>query len=599
MKLILIYLILVFNLINFMNCQNKLKVSNVRLAQTHVIPIEGKSWNILGSIKHMSIVGKRRALLLANFQDQNQTYFATIWYDGGKVGMIQLNDPTQLPPTEDNGEKYSTILHSGMIPKEWVRVGMKIQFSSIGGENGVETSDILSPDVGQDYTLKMWILPFYLFGANDTNTQPFSKTKGIDSEITKELIEKWSCSDLQADNHPIQRIDWPYFVMEPRNGNPAMVITNSDQKKDGYAIMNGVFSILILLRGMFGESSSSIQIYSPLLHLDSKGRYADTYGGLGGGSVGTGNHRFTGIFIHEQGHAMGLPHAGEAYDDRRRYPYKQGCLSGSEWGFDANHNEFLGTFIPPTAEYYKKCKKVSIIDSKGRCVKQSVMQSGAGDQSSKYRYSMFADFEMTTIQNYFKNSIYYDEKNGKYKKWNDTSKSYYEYKPITKEKGFEGVNENTPIERNVDIYSIIFTYSTVEKPKVGKLSQFYPLLKSKGNLIRQFDPTNKKEMDSVNPKLNSEFKWYCNASGCDYTVRVTFYDNSLKYVLLQQGKRRYKSPTGSFRDNLNDPKSSDSFMLGGINIKANKKIKKVELLETPFAWNGIPNNPTVLASKSF
>ncbi|EAL60960.1 hypothetical protein DDB_G0292822 [Dictyostelium discoideum AX4] len=599
MKLILIYLILVFNLFNFINCQNILKVSNVRFAQTHVIPIEGKSWNIQGSTKHMSIVGKRRALLLASFQDQNLSYFATIWYDGGKVGMIQLNDPSQLPLTEDNGEKYSKVHHSGMIPKEWVRVGMKIQFSSFGGINGTEVSDILSPDVGQDYTLKMWILPFYLFGANDTNTQPFSKTKGIDSGISKELIEKWSCSDLQADNHPIQKIDWPYFVMEPRSGNPAMVITNSDQKKDGYAIMNGVLSILWLLRGMFGESSSSIQIYSPLLHLDAKGRYADTYGGLGGSSAGTGNHRFTGIFIHEQGHAMGLPHAGEAYDNKRKYPYKQGSLSGSEWGFDANHNEFLGTFIPPTAELYKTCKKNSIIDSKGRCVKQSVMQSGAGDQSSKYRYSMFADFEMTTIQNYFKNSIYYDETNGKYKKWNDTSKSYYAYKPITKEKGFEGVDENTPIERNVDIYSIIFTYSTVEKPKVGKISQIYPLLKSKGNLIRQFDPTNKKEMDSVNPKLNGEFKWYCNSSGCDYTIRVTFYDSSLKHVLLQQGKRKYKLPTGSFRDNINDPKSSDSFMLGGVNIKANKKIKKVELLETPFAWNGIPKNPTVLVSKSF
>ncbi|KAM9963797.1 hypothetical protein ACTFIW_007051 [Dictyostelium discoideum] len=599
MKLILIYLILVFNLITFINCQNILKVSNVRLAQTHVIPIEGKSWNIQGSTKHMSIVGKRRALLLASFQDQNQTYFATIWYDGGKVGMIELNDPSQLPPTEDNGEKYSTNLHSGMIPKEWVRVGMKIQFSSFGGINGTEISDVLSPDVGQDYTLKMWILPFYLFGANDTSTQPFSKTKGIDSGIAKELIEKWSCSELEADNHPIQKIDWSYFVLEPRDGNPAMVITNSDQKKDGYAIMNGVLSILRLLRKMFGESSSSIQIYSPLLHLDSKGKYADPNGGLGGSSVGTGNYRFTGIFIHEQGHAMGLPHAGEAYDNKRKYPYKQGSLSGSEWGFDANHNEFLGTFIPPTAELYKNCKKNSIIDSKGRCVKQSVMQSGAGDQSSKYRYSMFADFEMTTIQDYFKNSIYYDQTNGKYKKWNDTSKSYDTYKPITKEKGFEGVDENTPVERNVDIYSIIFTYSTVEQPKVGKISQIYPLLKSKGNLIRQFDPTNKKEMDSVNPKLNGEFKWYCNSSGCDYTVRVTFYDNSIKHVLLQQGKRKYKLPTGSFNDNINDPKSTDSFLLGGINIKANKKIKKVELLETPFAWNGIPKNPTVLASKSF
>ncbi|KAN0022298.1 hypothetical protein ACTFIU_004474 [Dictyostelium citrinum] len=594
MKLILILLVLAFNFFNGINCENKLKVSDVRLAQTHVIPIGGKTWNLKGLTQHMSIVGKRRALLLASFEDQNQIYFVSVWYDHGKVGMIQLNDPTHLPPTEDNGERYSTKHHSGMLPKDWIRAGMKIQFSSAYNE----TSGFFYPNVGQDYTLKMWTLPFYLFGANDTNTQPFSKTKGIDSEITKELIEKWSCSELQADNHPIKKISWPYFVMEPRNNNSAMVITNSDQKKDGYAIMSGVLRILRLLRRMFGESSSSVQIYAPLLHLDAKGKYSDTFGGLGGGgdgSVGTGNYRYTGIFIHEQGHAMGLPHAGEAYNNGK-FPYKQGSLLGSEWGFDANHNEFLGTFIPPSAEYYSGCKKYSIIDSKGRCVKQSVMQSGAGDQSSKYRYSMFADFEMTTIQNYFKNSIYYNEAKGTYQKWNDTSKSYYAYKPITREKAFGGLDDNTPIERNIDVYSILFTYSTVGPKEV---SQIYPLLKSKGNLMRQFDPTNKKDMNSVNPNLNGPNQWYCYGSGCDYTIRITFQDSSLQHVLLQQGKRQYNSPKGSFKDNINNPNNLDSFMLGGINIKATKTIKKVELLETLLGWNGVPHNATVLASKSF
>ncbi|EAL60961.1 hypothetical protein DDB_G0292824 [Dictyostelium discoideum AX4] len=597
MKLILI-LIFLFSCILFINCENLIKVLDVRLAQTHVIPVEGKTWNLNNNIQHMSIVGNRRAFLLASFDDPTQTYYTTIWFNDKLVGPLKLNDPSQLPPTEDKGEKYSTVHHSIMLSKEWVKVGMKIQFFTIGndgnGSSVVKSSDFFYPDVGQDYTLKMWTLPFYLFGANDTNTQPFSKTKGIDSEITKELIEKWSCSDLQAINHPIQKIDWSYFVMEPRNGNPAMVITNSDQKKDGYAIMSGVLNILTQIRKVFGESSSSIQIYSPLLHLDSKGKYADPYGGLGGGSRGTGDYTYKGIFIHEQGHAMGLPHAGEAFD-KGTFPYQKGSLSGSEWGFDANHNEFLGNFLPPTAEYYRNCQKSFLIDNKGRCIKQSVMQGGAGDQSSKYRFSMFADYEMTTIQNYFKNSIYYDETNGTYKKWNDTSKSYYDYKPITQNKGLWGIDDGTPIERDIDVYTILFTHSTVG-PK--ELSQIYPLLKSKGNLMRQFDPTNKTEMAIIIPNTGA-IPWYCHDSGCDYTVRVTFDDNSLQHVLLQQGKRKYWKPMSDLKDNIMDPKSSDSFMLGGINVKANKKINKVELLETLLGWNGISNNATVLASKSF
>ncbi|KAN0050395.1 hypothetical protein ACTA71_003518 [Dictyostelium dimigraforme] len=596
MKIILIFLL--FNFILFINCENLLKVSDVRLAQTHVLPIEGKTWNLNNKTQHMSIVGNRRALLLASFEDPDQIYYVSIWFDDDNIGPLKLNDPSQLPPTEDNGEKYSTIHHSLMLSKEWIRPKMKIQFYSMeNDENGsliIKSSDFLYPDIDQYYILKMWTLPFYLFGANDTNTQPFSMTKGINLEITKELIEKWSCSDLEEKNHPIQRIDWPYFIIEPRNGNPAMLITNSDQKKDGYAIMNGVLGILTEIRRVFGESTSSIQIYSPLLHLGANGKYADPYGGLGGGSRGTGDYQYKGIFIHEQGHAMGLPHAGEAYDVGK-FPYKRGSLLGSEWGYDANHNEFLGNFLPPSAEYYKNCEKSFLLDDKGRCVKQSVMQGGSGDESSKYRFSMFADFEMTTIQNYFKYSIYYDQETGTYQKWNETSKSYYHYQPITQTKGLWGIDDGTPIERDVDVYTILFTHSTVGPAEV---SQIYPLLKSKGNLIRQFDPTNKTEMAIIIPNTG-DIPWYCHNSGCDYTVRVTFNDGSIQHVLLQQGKRQYWKPMSDFKINIDDPKSSDSFMLGAINIKATRTIKEVQLLETLLGWNGVSNNATVLASKSF
>ncbi|KAM9963799.1 hypothetical protein ACTFIW_007053 [Dictyostelium discoideum] len=594
MKLVLIFLII--NFLFYINCENLIKVLDVRLAQTHIIPIEGKTWNLKNKTQHMSIIGNRRALLLASFEDLNKVYYVSIWLDNQIIGSLELKDPSQLPPTEDNGERYSTKHHSVLLPKEWIRPNMKIQFTLTenkdNGSINIDSSNFFYPDVSQDYTLKMWTLPFYLFGANDTNTQPFSITNGIDSQITKELMERWSCSDIIAANHPIQRIDWPYLVMEPRMGNPAMVITNSDQKKDGYAIMNEVLNILTEIREAFGESTSSIQIYAPLLHLGANGKYANPNGGLGGGSRGTGDHKYTFTFFHEQGHAMGLPHSGEAYA-AGSYPYVNGSLLGSEWGYDANHNEILGTFIPPTSDQFKNCRRNSVFDSKGRCVKQSVMQGGAGDYSSKYRYSMFADFEMTTIQDYFKNSIYYDQTKGTYKKWNDTSKSYFEYIPSTKNNGLWGLDDGTPIERDIEVYTILFTYSTVG-PK--ELSQIYPILKSaKGNLMKRYDPTNKNDMKLITPGSGS---WYCFASGCDYTVRVTFDDDSLEHILLRQGKRKYWNPMGDFKENLYNANSSNSFILRGINVKATKSIKKVELLETLMAWKGI-SNATVLVSKDF
>ncbi|KAN0032465.1 hypothetical protein ACTFIV_006363 [Dictyostelium citrinum] len=592
----IIYIFIIINFILFINCELIIKVLDIRLAQTHVIPIDGKTWHVDNKTQHMSIIGSRKALLLASFEEPEHIYYVSIWLDNKIIGSLKLKDPNQIPTTEDNGEKYSNKHHSVLIPKEWIRPKIKFQFTIKddidNSTSDIGTSDFFFPDVGQDYTLKMWTLPFYLFGANDTNTQPFSITNGIDSNITKELMERWSCSDIQATNHPIKRIDWPYLVMSPRNGKSSMLITNSDQKKDGYAIMDGILNILTEIREAFGESTSSIQIYSPLLHLGANGKYSSPNGGLGGGSRGTGDYKYTFTFFHEQGHAMGLPHAGEAYNNGK-YPYVNGSLLGSEWGYDANHNEFLGTFIPPTSGQFKNCRKTSVFDSKGRCVKQSVMQGGAGDYSSKYRYSMFADFEMTTIQNYFKNAIYFDEINGTYEKWNDTTKSYNTYIPSTKSNGLWGLDDGTPIERNVDVYTILFTYSSVGPNEV---SQIYPLLKSKGNLMKRYDPTNKSDMKIITPGSGS---WYCYASGCDYTIRVTFEDDSLEHVLLRQGKRKYWNPMGDYKDNLYNATHSNSFILRGINVKATKTIKKVELLETLMAWKGILNNATVLVSKTF
>ncbi|KAN0050396.1 hypothetical protein ACTA71_003519 [Dictyostelium dimigraforme] len=86
MKIILL-LFLIFNFIIIINRENLIKVLDVRLAQTHVIPIEGKTWNLNNKTQHMSIVGNRRALLLASFEDPDQIYYVSIWFDNKNIGI--------------------------------------------------------------------------------------------------------------------------------------------------------------------------------------------------------------------------------------------------------------------------------------------------------------------------------------------------------------------------------------------------------------------------------------------------------------------------------------------------------------------------------
>lgn len=119
-----------------------------------------------------------------------------------------------------------------------------------------------------------------------------------------------------------------------------------------------------------------------------------------------GRHEYRGIFIHEQGHAFGLPHVGEAYD-QFRYPYEWGSLQGSAWGYDANLREFLAPFVPASASRYGACTSNTFagharaFDSRGRCVKQDPMQSGSGDQGSRYRFATFSDYSTAVMQRWF------------------------------------------------------------------------------------------------------------------------------------------------------------------------------------------------------
>ena len=142
--------------------------------------------------------------------------------------------------------------------------------------------------------------------------------------------------------------------------------------------MSAVLDTLSALRRANGEASTNNQYYAPLMMLDAQGVYTSPGGGLGGGSLGTGDYDYGGIFIHEQGHAFGMPHAGEAYD-QGKFPYPGGSLLGSVWGFDAARGQFLAPFIPPTADSASGCldDPSRQKDGEGRCVKQDPMQSSA------------------------------------------------------------------------------------------------------------------------------------------------------------------------------------------------------------------------------
>ncbi|WP_296223831.1 M66 family metalloprotease [Ralstonia sp. UBA689] len=575
-----------------------LTLTKLEFAQTHVLPEGGLAWTLPNTTGSFKLIGNRGALaLVAIGQTDVQQPKLEAWRNGTLLGSLALNAPAALPPTESNGRPYATDRWSATVPAAWMAPGTSFRVSAAN----YTASDGHTPSFGTDADITLRVLPFYLFGANDTNTKPLSSVRAPDTATQQEIFAKWPVSALKATNHPIGRVAWSNLVIGPRNdrnnvAQPAYAMTAMNQQQDGYAVMSAVLSLIGGLRAANGESPTNNQYYAPILSVDpSTGREFFLGGGLGsiGGGTGVGDENYTGIFIHEQGHAFGLPHAGAAYT-AGTYPYAGGSLTGSVWGYDPNHNQFLDIRVPTTASSYANCASSHQTDSAGHCIKQDPMQGGAGDQSPGYKFATFSDFNAGKMQAWLQGQILTDAASPTgYSKWDANAQARVAYTPATTSNGLYGINQNLPAQTNVPVVAIAITFS---RAGTAGVSQIYPPLPYTGNLIRTFDPASAADRAAIVPNTGT-YAWYCHASGCDYTVRVTYDDGSQITRVLQGGFRPWFSPTGTPAANTTDPSNGASFKLWTINVPGDKAIAKVELLDTPTAWNGLPATPTVLLSR--
>lgn len=585
----------------------QLTIANFETAQTHVLPEPGLSWTQASMTLHLT--AQRDTLVMVDLGSAQPTApMLEAWSNNVKLGALALAAPNLLPPTEAAGPAYASGRYSAKLPAAWVKPGLMLRVSAAN----YQPSAYKTPEIGLDADFDMRILPFYLFGANDSNTQPLSVTGAPDAATYDELYAKWPVARLNMTNHAAKRIDWPTMVIGPVEANnaPAYVVSNKDQQHGGYEIMGAVLDILSAIRNANGESGTNNHYYAPLLMLGADGKYADPYGGLGGGSRGTGDYRFGGIFIHEKGHAFGMPHAEDGYN-AGKYPYVRGSLAGSAWGYDAARAVFLAPFLPADASTFAGCQSnaARIKDSAGRCVKQDPMQGGAGDQAKGFRFAGFSDFNAGVIQRYFEGQTtvkdgvrQYDgakilvdpNSSTGYSQWDGIDKKRVELTPKTTDKGLYGFNMGLPVQRNVAVQTIIITYSL---GGTSAASQIYAPIAYQGNLLRQVDPSVAGQLAEITPNTGP-VPWYCHASGCDYTLRVSYRDGSVQHTLLQGGFRSWFSPTGALPAEAFNPLKSKSFKVWGINVAARTGIAKIELLDTPMGWTGLPSSPAVLLSRT-
>lgn len=591
-------------------------IENVQIAQVHVLPAAGKTWTSSGgsTLQYRAIAGRPAMAILDLQLNGGQQPLLQGSLNGQVLGTTVLSQNANAFTAAPYSNQYPAATANtwyAMIPESWMQKGLQLRVQAAKAQDSAMVDVAVAPKIVFD----LYTLPFYLFGATEA-TVPFDDVKVPPAKAQQELLDKWPIQQLNAQNHPIGRINWPYMVISPRNNQAAYRVNQPSEQKDGYANMSAVLNVLGVIRQANGDSSTANQYYAPIIQVDATGKFVSTGGGLGGGHIGTGDHNYKGIFIHEQGHAFGLPHAGESYSSSG-YPYVGGSLNGSLLGFDLSHNVVLPNTLQPSAASYKGCEKDTFagysrqLDKNGLCIKQDPMQSGSGDQEAGYLYTHFSDYNIAKIQRYFEGETTLNNQGGKnysggrifadpahatgYKRWDSLASQWVTEDPtITTDKGLYGIGRSLPLQKNVDVYTIIFS---VSKANTTDVTQIYPVLgKYSGNLIKTFNPLVSTDLQEMTPNTG-KYPWYCRASGCDYSLRLSYANGSTQYVAVQGGFRNWFKEQEGFDSSALDPKDSDSYDVWGVNVPAQQRLTKVELLDTPMIWKGLPSNPTVLATR--
>ena len=595
-----------------------LSFSALELGQTHVLPENGKSWTLSNAQESLHFVGRRDTLVLVGV-GQNDAADPLIegWVQGVKVGEVALDPPNLLPPTEAGGPAYTSNRYSATIPGAWLQPGLQLRIAA----DNYTPSTLRSVDVGADMPVTVRILPFYLFGA-DNGDRPYAQTAKPDAGTVNEIFEKWPVAALMVDTHPVQRVNWPRLVIGPSGSAPAYVMDSAEDQQASFQVLGAVLGTIGRMMDANGDSPQNFQYYAPVIQQNAAGNYASPGGGLGtiGGDTGSGDDAYRGIFIHEQGHAMGMPHAGEAFDDGE-YPYEWGSLDGSAWGWDQTRQEFLAPFVPVTADRFSGCESDNFashpraIDSSNRCIKQDPMQSGSGDQADGYRFATFADYHSAMMQRHFEGRTTVNGSGthvysggyvvrdtgfpGGYKRWDGIDREWVNVTPTTTSNAQGGFNGGFPIQRDVPVYAIALTIS---RAGTAGATQIYPPLSFTGNLIRNVDPTDAAQRAEVrfykSPYNGTGAgRWFCSNSGCDYTLRVRYANGNVRHVLLQGAFRNFDDAGGAFRPNSSNANHGDSFRSYVVNVPADSAIQRIDLLNTPMAWDsGVPAITIPIAS---
>jgi hypothetical protein len=577
-------------------------IEGVYLAQTHLMDPD---WPFF------YLVADRAALVevfLTGWGEAPEVAI-TATADGDMLGTLCMDGPDTLSESVDPDIHRRRGRFTVTLPSEWIVPGLSVSIQA-GGDVLTYEADTLDVAHAPEINLLMVMMDVVNYNDGIADIEPPETFLG-------ELASSMPATTTRFGRFAA-RLSLPTFAVggsgQPEGDGPHILEQRLCHAEESPATADCTDTTLV---EAWDINAAALRVIDALMY--ASGNYASHFyygntgqlfpGGWGGGKTFV-SADYEWITIHEMGHAMSLPHWGDAFlptdpDDSWSYEYPWGGedVNGGGRGPSWSYIQHLDAFISPICkEDWNDNFGLERSDAMQRnrsCSEYRGDTPGPWDGFSDFSaYAMFryltgtAEPERGTVLDPMAGEMGFNVPiHGGFPvlEWDGGADSAYtRTNDEVAVQNWETLDFWIPQQRDIPVYTIYGSYH----PGFSEATILYAPIRYLGNLPKVIDPTDPAtfaDLAAAGEGSYGDYFWWPK----DLTLRITYRDGTVVHALYPYGgvDREWTAGTGPWRWDL---------LYFAVNVPADEAIDEIQLFERPFVvrypdWTDAGNvaNPTL------